>query len=67
MKSKYVSPRSSPYVQAFEENSEDSEVKALSYLMALQAFSMADPSLCVPGHDSSKFAVALHPYLKSQV
>ncbi|KAL4184364.1 hypothetical protein AMTRI_Chr10g225240 [Amborella trichopoda] len=54
-------------LQAEETDSEDLEVRALPYVLALHAFCVVDPTLCVPPSDPSKFVVTLHPYLKSQV
>ncbi|WVZ61503.1 hypothetical protein U9M48_011364 [Paspalum notatum var. saurae] len=43
------------------------EIHALPYIVALQAFCIVDPTLCIPATDPSKFVVTLQPYLKIQV
>lgn len=45
---------------------ENSEARALPYVMALHAFCTIDPTLCAPPSDPSRFAVTLEPYLKAQ-
>eukprot|EP01018_Ginkgo_biloba_P006884 Gb_05661 [translate_table: standard] len=54
-------------LQAEETNSEDSEIRALPYVLALHAFCTVDPTLCAPAADPSRFVVTLQPYLKTQV
>ncbi|XP_057824377.2 sister chromatid cohesion protein SCC2 isoform X1 [Cryptomeria japonica] len=53
-------------LQAEETNSEESEVRALPYVLALHAFCMVDPTLCSPSSDPSRFVITLQPYLKTQ-
>nr|CAB3455479.1 unnamed protein product [Digitaria exilis] len=43
------------------------EIHALPYIVALQAFCIVDPTLCIPATDPSKFVVTLQPYLKIQI
>ncbi|GJN24260.1 hypothetical protein PR202_gb11991 [Eleusine coracana subsp. coracana] len=43
------------------------EVHALPYIVAMQAFCIVDPTLCIPATDPSQFVVTLQPYLKVQV
>lgn len=43
------------------------EIHALPYIVALRAFCIVDPTLCIPVTDPSKFVVTLQPYLKNQV
>lgn len=45
----------------------EEEVSALPYVLALHAFCVVDPTLCVPATDQSQFVVTLQPYLKNQV
>lgn len=45
----------------------ETEVDALPYVLALQAFCIVDPTLCTPVTDPSQFVVTLQPYLKNQV
>ncbi|GJN10527.1 hypothetical protein PR202_ga28626 [Eleusine coracana subsp. coracana] len=42
------------------------EVHALPYIVAMQAFCIVDPTLCIPATDPSQFVVTLQPYLKVQ-
>jgi len=53
--------------QVEERNSDEEEVRALPYVLALHAFCLVDPMLCAPATDPSKFVVTLQPYLKHQV
>jgi hypothetical protein len=46
---------------------DEEEVPALPYVLALHAFCVVDPTLCVPATDQSQFVVTLQPYLKNQV
>lgn len=50
-----------------EETTDEVEVPALPYVLALHAFCVVDPTLCAPASDQSQFVVTLQPYLKSQV
>ncbi|KAL2629314.1 hypothetical protein R1flu_014000 [Riccia fluitans] len=50
-----------------ETATEDTEIRALPYVMALHAFCTVDPTLCAPASDPSRYAVTLQPYLKTQV
>ena len=43
------------------------EIHTLPYIVALQAFCIVDPTLCIPVTDPSKFVVTLQPYLNIQV
>ncbi|CAL9008514.1 unnamed protein product [Prunus brigantina] len=40
--------------------------RTLSYVLALHAFCVVDPTLCAPASDPSQFVATLQPYLKSQ-
>ncbi|KAH9304417.1 hypothetical protein KI387_008821 [Taxus chinensis] len=53
-------------LQAEETDTEESEVRALPYVLALHAFCMVDPTLCAPASDPSRFVITLQPYLKTQ-
>lgn len=46
---------------------DEEDVPALPYVLALHAFCVVDPTLCVPATDQSQFVVTLQPYLKNQV
>ncbi|XXG63462.1 hypothetical protein AAC387_Pa05g1653 [Persea americana] len=50
-----------------EETTDEVEVHALPYVLALHAFCVVDPTLCAPASDPYQFVVTLQPYLKSQV
>ncbi|KAG6556205.1 hypothetical protein Mapa_002146 [Marchantia paleacea] len=50
-----------------ETATEDTEIRALPYVLALHAFCTVDPTLCAPAADPSRYAVTLQPYLKTQV
>lgn len=50
-----------------EETTDEVEVRALPYVLALHAFCVVDPTLCAPASDPYQFVVTLQPYLKSQV
>lgn len=54
-------------LQVEERNSDEEEVRALPYVLALHAFCLVDPMLCAPATEPSKFVVTLQPYLKHQV
>ncbi|GKV08789.1 hypothetical protein SLEP1_g20372 [Rubroshorea leprosula] len=54
-------------LQVEEMNNVDAEVPTLPYVLALHAFCIVDPSLCMPASDPSQFVITLQPYLKSQV
>jgi hypothetical protein len=54
-------------VQVEEGAANEMEVHALPYIVALQAFCIVDPTLCIPVTDPSQFVVTLQPYLKIQV
>ncbi|KAJ3669807.1 hypothetical protein LUZ60_010131 [Juncus effusus] len=54
-------------LQVDERANNEEEVKALPYVLALHAFCVVDPTLCVPDKDQSQFVVTLQPYLKNQV
>lgn len=53
--------------QVEESATNDSDIRALPYVLAIHAFCSVDPSLCAPASDPSRFAVTLQPYLKTQV
>lgn len=53
-------------LQAEELAGENSEARALPYVMALHSFCTIDPTLCAPPADPSRFAMTLEPYLKAQ-
>lgn len=50
-----------------ETATDDTDIRALPYVLALHAFCTVDPTLCAPPSDPSRFAVTLQPYLKTQV
>lgn len=50
-----------------ETTTNDSDIRALPYVLAIHAFCTVDPTLCAPPSDPSRFAVTLQPYLKTQV
>ncbi|KAL5197683.1 hypothetical protein ABZP36_001195 [Zizania latifolia] len=54
-------------LQVEEAVASETEVHALPYVLALQAFCIVDPTLCTPATDPSQFVVTLEPYLKNQV
>jgi len=54
-------------VKVEEGAANEMEIHALPYIVALQAFCIVDPTLCIPVTDPSKFVVTLQPYLKIQV
>ncbi|CAN6170545.1 unnamed protein product [Urochloa humidicola] len=54
-------------LQVEEGAANEMEIHALPYIVALQAFCIVDPTLCIPVTDPSKFVVTLQPYLKIQV
>ncbi|XWS30178.1 hypothetical protein CRYUN_Cryun24cG0095400 [Craigia yunnanensis] len=54
-------------LQMEEMSNVEVEVATLPYVLALHAFCVVDPSLCMPASDPSKFVITLQPYLKSQV
>ncbi|KAL6647205.1 hypothetical protein ACP70R_014642 [Stipagrostis hirtigluma subsp. patula] len=54
-------------LQVEEGSANEIEVHALPYILALQAFCIVDPNLCIPATDPSQFVVTLQPYLKNQV
>ncbi|XP_022774564.1 sister chromatid cohesion protein SCC2-like isoform X2 [Durio zibethinus] len=54
-------------LQMEEMSSVEAEVPTLPYVLALHAFCIVDPSLCMPASDPSQFVITLQPYLKSQV
>ncbi|KAL1338205.1 sister chromatid cohesion protein SCC2 [Arachis hypogaea] len=54
-------------LQVEEINSNEVEVHALPYVLALHAFCLVDPTLCAPASNPSQFVVTLQPYLKTQV
>ncbi|KAJ4812552.1 Nipped-B-like protein [Rhynchospora pubera] len=54
-------------LQVNEGIGDEEEVPALPYVLALHAFCVVDPTLCVPATDQSQFVVTLQPYLKNQV
>ncbi|XP_062190537.1 sister chromatid cohesion protein SCC2-like isoform X1 [Phragmites australis] len=54
-------------LQVEEGAANEMEVHALPYIVALQAFCIVDPTLCIPVTDPSQFVVTLQPYLKIQV
>ncbi|XP_040381685.1 sister chromatid cohesion protein SCC2 isoform X2 [Oryza brachyantha] len=54
-------------LQVEEGAASETEVHALPYVLALQAFCVVDPTLCTPVTDPSQFVVTLQPYLKNQV
>lgn len=45
----------------------ETEVHALPYVLALQAFCIVDPTLCTPATQPFQFVETLQPYLKKQV
>lgn len=53
--------------QVEETATDDTDIRALPYVLALHAFCTVDPTLCAPPSDPSRFAVTLQPYLKTQV
>ncbi|MED6181067.1 hypothetical protein PIB30_015983 [Stylosanthes scabra] len=53
-------------LQVDEINSNEVEMHALPYVLALQAFCLVDPTLCAPASNPSQFVVTLQPYLKTQ-
>lgn len=53
--------------QVEETTTNDSDIRALPYVLAIHAFCTVDPTLCAPPSDPSRFAVTLQPYLKTQV
>ncbi|KAL6880324.1 hypothetical protein ACP4OV_011889 [Aristida adscensionis] len=54
-------------LQVEEGAANEIEDYARHYILALQAFCIVDPTLCIPVTDPSQFVVTLQPYLKSQV
>ncbi|XWS40976.1 hypothetical protein CRYUN_Cryun17cG0041500 [Craigia yunnanensis] len=54
-------------LQMDEMSNVEAEVPTLPYVLALHAFCVVDPSLCMPASDPSQFVITLQPYLKSQV
>ncbi|PUZ68216.1 hypothetical protein GQ55_2G007600 [Panicum hallii var. hallii] len=54
-------------LQVEEGAANEMEIHALPYIVALQAFCIVDPTLCIPVTDPSKFVVTLQPYLKIQI
>lgn len=54
-------------LQVEEATTDDTDIRALPYVLALHAFCTVDPTLCSPPSDPSRFAVTLQPYLKTQV
>ncbi|XP_078180180.1 PHD finger family protein isoform X2 [Carex rostrata] len=54
-------------LQVNEGVGDEEDVPALPYVLALHAFCVVDPTLCVPATDQSQFVVTLQPYLKNQV
>ncbi|XWS32952.1 hypothetical protein CRYUN_Cryun22dG0035000 [Craigia yunnanensis] len=54
-------------LQMEEMISVEAEVPTVPYVLALHAFCVVDPSLCMPSSDPSQFVITLQPYLKSQV
>lgn len=54
-------------LKAEEGNSEEAEIRALPYVLALHSFCMVDPTLCAPAADPSRYAVTLQTYLKTQI
>lgn len=50
-----------------EGTNDETEVRALPYVLGLHAFCVVDPTLCAPATDPSQFVVTLQPYLKNQV
>ncbi|XP_039067046.1 sister chromatid cohesion protein SCC2-like isoform X2 [Hibiscus syriacus] len=54
-------------LQTEETSNVESEVPTLPYVLALHAFCVVDPSLCMPASDPSQFVITLQPYLKNQV
>ncbi|XP_007032705.2 PREDICTED: nipped-B-like protein B isoform X2 [Theobroma cacao] len=54
-------------LQVEEMSNVEAEVPTLPYVLALHAFCVVDPSLCMPASDPSQFVITLQPYLKSQV
>ncbi|XP_020095025.1 nipped-B-like protein isoform X2 [Ananas comosus] len=54
-------------LQVEEGHSDEEEIHALPYVLALHAFCVVDPMLCAPATDPSQFVVTLQPYLKNQV
>uniref|UniRef100_K3ZPX8 Sister chromatid cohesion protein n=1 Tax=Setaria italica TaxID=4555 RepID=K3ZPX8_SETIT len=54
-------------LQVEEGAANEMEIHALPYIIALQAFCIVDPTLCIPVTDPSKFVVTLQPYLKIQI
>lgn len=56
-----------PIFKVEEGHSDEEEIHALPYVLALHAFCVVDPMLCAPATDPSQFVVTLQPYLKNQV
>ncbi|XVE68278.1 hypothetical protein DITRI_Ditri09bG0054800 [Diplodiscus trichospermus] len=54
-------------LQMEEMSNAEAEIPTLPYVLALHAFCVVDPSLCMPASDPSQFVITLQPYLKSQV
>ncbi|ONM28008.1 PHD finger family protein [Zea mays] len=54
-------------LQVEEGAANEMEIHTLPYIVALQAFCIVDPTLCIPVTDPSKFVVTLQPYLNIQV
>ncbi|KAK8644383.1 hypothetical protein V6N13_123691 [Hibiscus sabdariffa] len=54
-------------LQTDETSNVEAEVPTLPYVLALHAFCVVDPSLCMPSLDPSQFVITLQPYLKNQV
>lgn len=54
-------------LQMDEMSNSEAEVPTLPYVLALHAFCVVDPSLCMPASDPSLFVITLQPYLKTKV
>uniref|UniRef100_A0A0D3GLG5 Sister chromatid cohesion protein n=1 Tax=Oryza barthii TaxID=65489 RepID=A0A0D3GLG5_9ORYZ len=54
-------------LQVEEGAASETEVHALPYVLALQAFCIVDPTLCTPATQPFQFVETLQPYLKKQV
>ncbi|XP_022750718.1 sister chromatid cohesion protein SCC2-like isoform X2 [Durio zibethinus] len=54
-------------LQTEEMSNVEAEVPTLPYVLALHAFCIVDPSLCMPASDPSQFVITLQPYLKNQL
>jgi cohesin loading factor subunit SCC2 len=55
------------FLKVEEGAAKEMEIHMLPYIVALQAFCIVDPTLCIPVTDPSKFVVTLQPYLNIQV